>query len=149
MTATETKNREFVINLKNPDDISKEVTSKISKADSIISDCDMDVSVENDGIGAYEFWGHRGIDKGTDYLTLEECEEFDLKFVFEEGVPEGTTIKDLEEQMLGDFRRTRTYNYGSDERSDGIDIDLKLVSKDFKIEGNTFSCTVTWVDSNL
>jgi hypothetical protein len=143
------KNKEFVFNLKNIDDISKEVTDKISEADSIISDCDLDVSVDNDGIGAYEFWGFRGNDKGVDYLRINDCDEFDLKYVFEEGIPEGTVLKDLEELMLGDFRSTRTYNKGSNEFHNGINIELALSVTKSKIEGNTFSCTVTWVDANL
>ena len=29
---------------------------------------------ENDGIGAYEYWGHRGFDKGHDYFVIESAE---------------------------------------------------------------------------
>jgi hypothetical protein len=29
-------------------------------------------SIENDGIGSYEYWGHKCYDRGTDYLQLEE-----------------------------------------------------------------------------
>jgi hypothetical protein len=149
VTAAEVKNQEFVFNLKSIDDISKEVMAKISEADKIISDCNLRVSVDNDGIGHYEFWGQTGNDKGVNYLVVDECKKFDLKFVFEEGIPERTQLNDLEEHMLGDFLRTRTYNYGGDERRDGLDIDLKLIAKGSKIEGNTFSCTVTWADANL
>lgn len=28
-------------------------------------------SIENDGIGSYEYWGMRGFDKGTDYVVIE------------------------------------------------------------------------------
>ena len=31
-----------------------------------------DYRIENDGIGAYEFWGARGYDKGTDYVIVED-----------------------------------------------------------------------------
>jgi hypothetical protein len=31
-----------------------------------------DFSTENDGIGAYEYWGQKCYDRGTDYLHLEE-----------------------------------------------------------------------------
>lgn len=31
-------------------------------------------SINNDGIGAYEFWGSRGYDKGTAYITVDSVE---------------------------------------------------------------------------
>jgi hypothetical protein len=31
-------------------------------------------TVENDGIGSYEFWGQKCYDKGNDYLNLEELD---------------------------------------------------------------------------
>jgi hypothetical protein len=31
-----------------------------------------DFTIENDGIGSYEYFGARGYDSGTDYLYLEE-----------------------------------------------------------------------------
>lgn len=31
-----------------------------------------DFTVENDGIGSYEYFGFKGYDNGTDYLHLEE-----------------------------------------------------------------------------
>ena len=143
---TETKNKEFVIKLKNIEDDSDEVVNQINDVDCIIVDCDVDVYVENNGIGAYEFWGFRGVDKGVDYLILENSDEFDLKFVFEEGIPEGTPIKDLEEFLIEFFSMKREYTYGADERSDGLSMDLKLVFNKSKIEGNTFSCTASWED---
>jgi len=41
-------------------------------------DREVEISVEvgfewqNDGIGAYEYWGDKGVDKGTDYLVTTE-----------------------------------------------------------------------------
>ena len=39
-------------------------------------DCLIDdaCEVENDGIGAYEFWGQKCYDKGTDYITFNGLE---------------------------------------------------------------------------
>ena len=32
----------------------------------------VDFSVQNDGIGSYEYWGFCGYDAGTDYLEVED-----------------------------------------------------------------------------
>jgi len=37
--------------------------------------------VENDGIGSYEYWGFKGIDKGTNYITIEENSFITVKIV--------------------------------------------------------------------
>ena len=29
-------------------------------------------SIHNDGIGCYEYWGHKCIDKGTDYCEIDD-----------------------------------------------------------------------------
>jgi len=29
---------------------------------------------ENDGIGAYEYWGHKGYDKGTNYVVIDSTD---------------------------------------------------------------------------
>lgn len=31
-------------------------------------------SIDNDGIGPYEYWGSKGIDKGVDYAVIDETE---------------------------------------------------------------------------
>lgn len=143
-----TKNKEFVFNLKNLEDVTEEFLDKIADADKVISDCELKASITNDGIGHYEFWGHTGFDKGVTYLELEYSESFDLKLIVEDGIPEGTSIKDLEEILLDNVSCTRKVNKGSNERSDGYDAELKLSVKNPVIEGNTFSCTVTWEDIN-
>ncbi len=33
---------------------------------------DIKYIVENDGIGPYEYWGFKGVDHGTNYITIEE-----------------------------------------------------------------------------
>lgn len=34
----------------------------------------LDCSIQNDGIGAYEYWGAKGFDAGSNYLSLESSE---------------------------------------------------------------------------
>ena len=40
--------------------------------------------VENDGIGPYEFWGQRGIDKGHDYVVIFKTDWDKTGFTAEE-----------------------------------------------------------------
>ena len=40
-------------------------------------------TIENDGIGAYEFWGSRGFDRGYDYANIK-----DIKPIFSGETPE-------------------------------------------------------------
>jgi hypothetical protein len=37
----------------------------------LLSDADVDVYWDNDGIGSYEYWGAVGYDHGTDYATVD------------------------------------------------------------------------------
>ena len=37
-----------------------------------IYNVDVDFTIENSGIGAYEYWGAKGYDNGTDSLLIEE-----------------------------------------------------------------------------
>jgi len=49
--------RDFTI----PDDLNDEIF------ENELLDFNYEVHVENDGIGEYEYWGHKSYDKGTDY----------------------------------------------------------------------------------
>lgn len=36
--------------------------------------CGFEYHIENDGIGAYEYWGHCGFDAGHDYMEIDDVE---------------------------------------------------------------------------
>lgn len=61
-------------------------------------DLDIDYSISNDGIGPYEFWGQRCIDKGHDYAEIEEI-KYDKKNLTEDEIKEIEKVieKELEE----------------------------------------------------
>lgn len=44
---------------------------------------DYNISVENSGIGGYEYWGYRGYDAGHDYYVIENF-EYDKSLYTEE-----------------------------------------------------------------
>ena len=35
-------------------------------------DCKVDYVIDSDGIGAYEFWGHKGFDKGEYFIEVQD-----------------------------------------------------------------------------
>lgn len=43
-----------------PEDLGEEIEARV------------DFSVQNDGIGSYEYWGFKGYDAGTDYIEVED-----------------------------------------------------------------------------
>jgi outer membrane receptor for Fe3+-dicitrate len=47
------------------------ITVELESGAEIEADLTLDISIDNDGIGAYEFWGARGFDAGSDYITVE------------------------------------------------------------------------------
>ena len=56
--------RESTDGLTFPDDLEMEIFE--DETDSLL-EFDHEVHVENDGIGDYEYWGHKSYDKGTNY----------------------------------------------------------------------------------
>lgn len=47
-------------------------------------DVDCEYDVENDGIGPYEYWGHKGYDKGHDYAVITSTEWNKVGYTAEE-----------------------------------------------------------------
>jgi hypothetical protein len=47
-------------------------------------DVDCDYSVENDGIGPYEYWGSKEVDRGTDYAVIDNTDWDSTGFTKEE-----------------------------------------------------------------
>jgi hypothetical protein len=59
----------YLCNLpKDEDEASEEILCAIEK---MMEDIDPQISMENDGIGAYEYWGFKGYDHGHDYMLCE------------------------------------------------------------------------------
>lgn len=53
---------------------------------------------QNDGIGAYEYWGCKGYDKGIDYLAITETIWDSAGFTPEE-------VKEIEKEMFASYDR--------------------------------------------
>lgn len=70
-------------------------------------ECDVEVSyeIDNNGIGAYEYWGAKCYDRGTDYAQVE-----DIRPVFDENNEEH---REEIEQYIRDHFETLCDEFGS------------------------------------
>jgi len=60
------------------------------------------ISIGNDGIGAYEYWGARGFDKGHDYI-----EDFSIEDVT---IPERPLTPEEEKAVILQLRQNKHFN---------------------------------------
>jgi len=58
----------------------------------------LDCSVENDGIGEFEFWGMRGFDEGHNSLVVDSQEVSEVKILITKNL-DSVSIKDLKESV--------------------------------------------------
>jgi len=122
-------------------------SSQLEELDNIIEKLDIKTHVENDGIGAYEFWGFMGFDHGTNYLSINSCQDLELTIIF------NTPHEDLEtyikEEIIGNLDTTRhvTLENRLTEETE-LEADFKLVPdmNTITINGNTVTLTLTWDD---
>jgi hypothetical protein len=54
----------------------------------VLASAELDVSVDNDGIGSYEYWGFRGFDHGDNYAEVYGREEIAVHVAIENFDPE-------------------------------------------------------------
>lgn len=48
------------------------MTKVIQIENDIEVELEIEILIENSGIGGYEFWGYRGYDEGNDYFIIED-----------------------------------------------------------------------------
>jgi hypothetical protein len=70
----------------------------------VITDADIKFSVENNGIGAYEYWGARCYDAGTDYAVIDSADDINVAVCIEGFDPaeldEGETLEDWVRELI-------------------------------------------------
>lgn len=95
------------------------------------------VSVENDGIGAYEFWGYKGFDKGSDYSLVETEEDVSVEVeLTDDTVNSAHCAQDILEAV-----------------AEGVelileDIKCSVVFEDIEYNGNKITAYAYWEDSD-
>jgi len=104
------------------DELMDEIYDAISE---IMEDCTPQVSIENDGIGSYEYWGDKCYDAGTDYVLIEGNEEEAMNLVIDISNIDQDQLK-FAQRLTGAINVTRSDNYGGDEYSDGVDFDMHV-----------------------
>jgi hypothetical protein len=134
-------------------DLSKETLNEsvhLYTINDIINGDDLNVSLENDGIGHYEYWGQKGNDKGTTYLTLDDPTVFNINITFDvlpDNIKAEDIVKVLNEQL--DVRKTitKTVPRKSAREEDTYELELKVSFKNPKLEGNLFTTSACWEES--
>lgn len=75
---------------------------------------DVEYSWENDGIGAYEYWGAKGYDHGTNYVAIDDCKWNSDSYTREE-------IAIVEDEIL------KSHKFWIEQIEDVSDFDVEIV----------------------
>jgi hypothetical protein len=137
---------------------SSKVAAAIADLMKTIAKSDIDIYVENDGIGMYECWGHVGFDKGKDYLCIDDADDFILTlrldwlsalqcFLSGKKLTQDDFASYVQERII-DYTSPRVETKGSHEYDDGISMDLKLVLDKPSLKGGVFTCHLSWEDAD-
>ena len=137
----------FALAIKTLDEIDNELQKKLKE---VIEKTEIHTVCENNGIGPYEFWGHKGFDKGNDYLIIDEADSIALTVTVEGSINQEETNEDDMDEYLNTFMEedivTRKVTVGSDERSNGISSTFRLKIVNGKIENGIYTCKLEWTD---
>jgi hypothetical protein len=153
----------FVLTLKYKDfdgkDSPKVEATIANMLDVIEKKSNVNITVENDGIGMYEFWGAVGFDAGRDYPCINDADDFiltlklgwftALRCLLSGKLTQKSFETYVRDRIIDYVSRTETKckPIGSDdEYDDGISMDLKLVMEKPSFKGGIFTCQLTWKD---
>lgn len=96
-----------------------------------------DITIENDGIGAYEYWGARGVDRGKNYALVEN------KGPYTFGVDITGHDADYIDAVTSDSFEGETVAFHNETFGD-INVELKFVVRNFRIENGVFLLSGEW-----
>jgi hypothetical protein len=113
----------------------EEVFSALEEIETAIENADIDYTIDNDGIGPYEYWGARCYDHGTDYFVVEGWEEINIAVCVENYDPaelNGETFEKWARELLCDVMLSKTVSVGEDY---GAEVEASLVKIAEEISG--------------
>lgn len=120
----------------------------LQKVEDAIDDMNFTLTVDNDGIGPYEFWGHCGFDHGNTYLILEDVEPVEIEI--EKGiVAPHSAIQELLDNLCTTNTLTKTcWSKHARHEDDCFEMELeaKLVHK-MEIKGGKLIVKL-WYEEN-
>jgi hypothetical protein len=119
-------------------------TKGVAYISSILENMKISVTVENDGIGGYEYWGQQCYDHGRNYGVVEGgTEEFELRIYgkYREEEEGFFIVKNLWEYV----EANRSETAGVTEESDGFDVYCKAIPEGIETanHGSYFSIKFT------
>jgi len=106
-----------------------------------LSTARVDYSVENDGIGSYEYWGARGYDAGTNYIVVEGHEDINVAVCVENFDPAELGKETLEEwakELMAEIETGQTIDLcsGSDHHEAYADVQASFTKIAEEINGS-------------
>lgn len=143
MNTTTQEVKIFEFNPINEDD---DCNDLFSEMETYIDEMDVDSTVENDGIGHYEYWGAPGFDAGTDYIEIEDYEAIQIKVT---GLDSDEARQEFAKIIIDDMPN-KTLSHGDEESPHGgyIEEDFKLVMENKKNENGVFTADLVWESNN-
>jgi len=117
----------------------------LAKIELAINNSDIETTVENDGIGPYEFWGHTGNDRGFDYLTIETQTDVCVTITAANVVINEDMLKQIwNEIIIERVSTTREVSVGNDRKS--IELECCLDAIKFDADNSKGQITLSWKD---
>lgn len=100
-----------------------------------------DISIQNDGIGSYEFWGAPGYDRGTNYAEVENTGPytFGISLV---GVDEEYRENMTDDSFIGESLAVLNRRYEC--RGGDVDVSLGFKVTAMKVEQDMLLITTEW-----
>lgn len=103
------------------------------------------ITIDNDGIGSYEYWGAKGYDHGTNYAEIEDNGPYKI------GVDLSGYTEDEREDFLsgfdGEYLATLTEEIEC-KRGNGVYVDLRFLVKVGEKVGDIVTLIGEWVNKN-
>jgi hypothetical protein len=103
-----------------------------------------EITIDNDGIGGYEYWGCKGYDRGTNYAVVENEGPFDFQ-IDVDGCSDdflADLFMAIDEIPFGHIR----YDY--ELKINDVTVDMLFMVTVPTIENGIASFTGKWVDKN-
>lgn len=123
------------------------LTAIETKLETFAHNNEPDFSIENDGIGAYEYWGARGFDHGTNYAEIAAD---DLRLVVDVSVLLPEDIEDIIETL-----KVQAFGYHEDyiecKRGNNVNFHANFevvyvkVKQDIMLQGTNLVIDAEWV----
>lgn len=106
-----------------------------------------DVTIDSDGIGSYEFWGHKGFDAGKQHASVESG-DVTVRLAVADVLlyVDVESVSDLKPEHFLDGFTVSDY-FGGDDDHDGLEWTVKVTIKSINVVGENIHLSIEWSQS--